>query len=221
MTKKEKILRKLDNNEHLMKILKTYTDLQIEQLKQSLPQQLEELKQKYPLNKFDITLHAGPRVLCMSEKVDISHDIYVITDREYFTWNEPSGGVLKNIIDNMIDTFISQFKFNIPIKLRFLLNHDLLRFYDSCRYPSWLDRESLFNKYIIKINETYPELLCHFPKSNSDVNIYMNDNKLLTSKEFKEFITNLNYEFRDTLVLYTGIKLGYSKEFDLTNTIIS
>ena len=37
--------------------------------------------------------------------------------------------------------------------------------------------------------------------------------------EFKEFIIKLNHEFRDTLGLYTGIRLGYSNEFDLTNTI--
>lgn len=219
MTKKERILKKLKNNEHLIKVLDDYTKSQIETLKSKIPDQLNDIKHKYPLNKFDITLHADSMVRCAFEYVDISHAIYIITDREYFKWNEPSGGVLKNIIDDMRAGFKLQYEFNLPIELKFLLNHRLLRFYDSCRYPSWLDRTSLFDKYIIKINETYPEVLFHFPKSASDVNIYMNDNKLLTSKEFKEFITKLNYEFRDTLGLYTGIKLGYSKEFDLTNTI--
>lgn len=231
MTKKERILKKLKNNEQLIKVLENYTKSQIEILKSEIPKELNELKQKYPLNNFDITLHADSLIHCALEYVDISNAIYIITDREYFKWNEQSGERLKNIIDNMTTTFKMQFEFNLPIELKFLLKYGLLRFYNSCRYPSWLDRTSLFDKYIIKINETYPEVLFHFPKSDSevlfhfpkldsDVDIYMNDNKLLTSKEFKEFIIKLNYEFRDTLGLYTGIKLGYSKEFDLTNTIV-
>jgi len=114
------------------------------------------------------------------------------------------------------------------------LNHNLLKFHNSCRYSSWLDKTSLLNKYIIKINETYPELLCyltelnnekysdplyHLFKSNSDVDICINDYNILNSAEFKEFIIKLNHEFRDSLGLYTGIRLGYSNEFDLTNTI--
>lgn len=213
-----RVLRQFKNNEHLIRVFENYTKSQIEIFKNTVPKELTELKQKYPLNKFDIFLQGRDSTIL--ECVSINYAMYIITDREYFKWNERSGRILNNIIDGMITNFKLQFNLNLPFELKFLLRYDLLKFYNYARYLSWLDRESLFNKYIIKINETYPEVLCHFPQSNSDVNIYMNDNKLLTSKIFKDFISKLNYEFRDNLGLYSGITLGYSKEFDLTNTII-
>lgn len=236
MSKEERILRKLENNEHLMKVLKNYIELQVENIKQLAMVQtsLNDIKDKYPYNKFDISFAAGLDITSRHEQCSISYAIYINTDREYFSWNEPNSIKLKDIIDYLIETFISQFKTNLPIELKFLLNHDLLKFYNNYGYSSWLDKTSLLNKYIIKINETYPELLCYLTglnnekysdslsylfKSNSDVDICINDYNILKSTEFKEFIIKLNHEFRDTLGLYTGIRLGYSKEFDLTNTI--
>ena len=222
MSKNEKILRKLENNEHLMKILKNYIELQVENIKQLalVQQSLNDIKNKYPYNKFDILCHVELDIRPSFEWCNINHAIYITTDREYFSWNNPSSVELKVIIDYLIETFISQFKTNLPTELQFLLKYDLFKFYSSCRYSSWLDKTSLLKKYIIKINETHPELLCHFPYNTSNADICINDYDILTSKEFKEFIINLNHEFRDTLGLYTGIRLGYSDEFDLKNTII-